>query len=138
MNHTKGTLEDANETCGQGSICAHYNELVAAFGEPLGPSGDGKVQAEWVVKFENGIIATIYDWKQYGVPPCEIVNWNIGGRSWLAEHNVNEVLLELRAANDDHIDESMDGDFDSGMASAGFGTDEDYGCFGDETYGADF
>ena len=29
-------------------------------------------------------------------------------------------------------DESMDGDFDSAMASAGFGTDEDYGYFGDE------
>jgi hypothetical protein len=28
---------------------------------------------------------------------------------------------------DDGIDESMDGDFDSAMASAGFGTDEDYG-----------
>lgn len=27
-------------------------------------------------------------------------------------------------------DESMDGDFDSGMASAGFGTDEDYGYYG--------
>ena len=36
------------------------------------------------------------------------------------------------------IDESMDGDFDSAMTSAGFGTDEDYGCFSDETYGADF
>ena len=28
-------------------------------------------------------------------------------------------------------DESMDGDFDSAMASAGHGTDEDYGYFGD-------
>ena len=28
-------------------------------------------------------------------------------------------------------DDSMDGDFDSGMASAGFGTDEDYGDYGD-------
>jgi hypothetical protein len=27
--------------------------------------------------------------------------------------------------------EDMDGDFDSGMASAGHGTDEDYGCYGD-------
>jgi len=26
----------------------------------------------------------------------------------------------------------MDGDFDSGMASAGFGTDEDYGFDGDD------
>ena len=40
---------------------------------------------------------------------------------------------------DQSMDESMDGDFDSGMASAGLGTDEDYGCFGeDETYGNDF
>jgi hypothetical protein len=29
-------------------------------------------------------------------------------------------------------DDSMDGDFDSAMASAGYGTDEDYGYFGDE------
>jgi len=32
----------------------------------------------------------------------------------------------------DKYDDSMDGDFDSGMASAGFGTDEDYGYYGDE------
>jgi hypothetical protein len=31
----------------------------------------------------------------------------------------------------DDYDDSMDGDHDSAMASAGFGTDEDYGCFGD-------
>ncbi len=32
--------------------------------------------------------------------------------------------------NDDEPRDDMDGDFDSGMASAGFGTDEDYGYFG--------
>lgn len=32
----------------------------------------------------------------------------------------------------DTYDESMDGDHDSAMASAGFGTDEDYGYYGDE------
>jgi hypothetical protein len=31
---------------------------------------------------------------------------------------------------EDDVDESMDGDWDTGMASAGFGTDEDYGFFG--------
>lgn len=31
---------------------------------------------------------------------------------------------------DTDMDESMDGDFDSGMTSAGFGTDEDYGYYG--------
>jgi len=50
-------------------------------------------------------------------------------------YDVYEVTpLDMR----DDINESMDGDFDSAMTSAGFGTDEDYGCFGDETYGADF
>jgi len=33
---------------------------------------------------------------------------------------------------DPEYDDSMDGDFDSAMASAGFGTDEDYGSYGDE------
>lgn len=32
----------------------------------------------------------------------------------------------------DQIDDSMDGDFDSGMASAGHGTDEDYGSCNEE------
>ena len=31
----------------------------------------------------------------------------------------------------DQYDESMDGDFDSAMTSAGHGTDEDYGYYGD-------
>jgi hypothetical protein len=33
--------------------------------------------------------------------------------------------------DDSDYDDSMDGDFDSGMASAGYGTDEDYGYSGD-------
>lgn len=32
----------------------------------------------------------------------------------------------------EECNENMDGDFDSAMASAGFGTDEDYGYYGDE------
>ncbi len=34
----------------------------------------------------------------------------------------------------DQYDDSMDGDFDSAMASAGHGTDEDYGCYGGDDY----
>ena len=33
---------------------------------------------------------------------------------------------------DDEEDESMDGDFDSAMRDAGFGTDEDYGHYGED------
>ena len=42
---------------------------------------------------------------------------------------VEQYINELDNAD---YDESMDGDFDSAMASAGFGTDEDYGYYGEE------
>ena len=38
----------------------------------------------------------------------------------------------IKDYEEDNYDDSMDGDFDSAMASAGFGTDEDYGYYGDE------
>ena len=34
--------------------------------------------------------------------------------------------------HDDFFDESMDGDHDSAMESAGWGTEEDYGYFGED------
>ena len=40
-----------------------------------------------------------------------------------AWHFVNDLIEPA-------FNESMDGDFDSAMSSAGFGTDEDYGYFG--------
>ncbi len=44
--------------------------------------------------------------------------------------------LEVDAAD---YDDSMDGDWDSAMASAGFGTDEDYGYAGEDCYyGAEY
>ena len=43
---------------------------------------------------------------------------------------VDSVAAEMA----EHYDESMDGDFDSAMASAGYGTDEDYGCYGADDY----
>ena len=45
--------------------------------------------------------------------------------------SVNDVLNIKEYMMEDY-DDSMDGDFDSAMASAGYGTDEDYGCYGDD------
>jgi hypothetical protein len=49
-------------------------------------------------------------------------------------YNINREDVELIADEmvEQEYDESMDGDFDSAMASAGYGTDEDYGYYGDE------
>ena len=50
----------------------------------------------------------------------------IAKRIGLSPEDVTAYIDEMREY--DKYDESMDGDFDSAMASAGFGTDEDYGC----------
>ena len=39
-------------------------------------------------------------------------------------------LLDGYEQDYDDYDDSMDGDFDSAMESAGYGTDEDYGYYG--------
>jgi hypothetical protein len=43
--------------------------------------------------------------------------------------NDREEMADAFESMEDYYDDDMDGDFDSGMASAGFGTDEDYWCF---------
>ena len=54
---------------------------------------------------------------------------------WMSEDDVAEMMdaneLSERFEEEDY-DDSMDGDHDSAMASAGFGTDEDYGYYGEE------
>jgi hypothetical protein len=70
-------------------------------------------------------------------------------KEWMAQHmlgsqDVRDILNEMReddraikSETSNEPDESMDGDFDSAMASAGHGTDEDYngGCFQMEDFG---
>jgi hypothetical protein len=48
----------------------------------------------------------------------------------LVENDFDDLTYSLDFNRDDEdYDDSMDGDFDSGMASAGHGTGEDYGEF---------
>ena len=87
-----------NGTCLQGSIKADYHNLEKLFGEPT--IGDGyKTDAEWEIEFEDGIVATIYNWKngknyngENGIPITEITNWNVGGREQKAVDNLISIL----------------------------------------------
>jgi hypothetical protein len=58
----------------------------------------------------------------------------------LPENELDEIRDQMNEDegydDDDDYDDSMDGDHDSAMESAGWGTDEDYGYFGD--YGEDY
>jgi len=96
MRFTTGA--DANMTSLQGEILTSYDELVRVFGEPeIGPDDDpsDKVTCEWALEFEDGTIATIYDWKVYGPTPRGKYDWHIGGRNKLAVQRVREAINDL-------------------------------------------
>lgn len=93
----KANLQDADGTFLQGYVKSTYNKLVKAFGLPQvnkGRSEYEKVTIEWVLRFADGTIATIYDWKNYGKQPAadEEFQWNIGGRKPEAVTLVKESL----------------------------------------------
>ena len=57
------------------------------------------------------------------------IAYGVGFNDFMNSCDVDtDVLIE---DEDSDFEDSMDGDFDSGMASAGYGTDEDYGYSGD-------
>ena len=74
---------DSNMTSFVGEVNTTYARLVEVFGQPLSGSGDGKVNSEWIIKFADGNVATIYDWK-LPETPTDDYNWHIGGhKRWV-------------------------------------------------------
>lgn len=79
------------------TITTTYDRIVEVFGDPtIGPDADGdKTTCEWHIKFADGTIATIYDWKlrdtNYGD-----YGWHIGGHRREALWKVQELLLAHR------------------------------------------
>lgn len=86
MKFTKD-LSASDGTSLQGYTETTLRKLVEVFGEPeYYPEGE-KVTTEWCLKFEDGTVATIYDWKRYelGTPELdELMHWNVGGFSPVA------------------------------------------------------
>ena len=90
---------DINGTHGQGTIHAKYNEIVRTFGEPTDMFDDYKSDAAWNIRFDNGIVATIYNWKngknylgRGGTPTKDITLWSIGGNSSSAVQLVKQAI----------------------------------------------
>lgn len=51
------------------TLISTVNKIAEAIGEPhSGPSGDGKTSVEWRFVTDNGLVFTIYDWKDYDNP----------------------------------------------------------------------
>ena len=105
MKFTK-TMESSG-THLQGNVGATYQELVEVFGEPIRYDSDGtthmsnKVDAEWIINFEDGTKATIYNYKNglnylgaEGKRVSEISMWNVGGHNERAVFLVNEEVID--------------------------------------------
>lgn len=99
-------LTDSFESsCLQGAIDTSYADLVACFGQPNCNGDDYKVQKEWMIKFEDGTYATIYDWKEgdnycgkgQGTHYTNVTDWHIGGMSYDSVIAVEQAMSEYLA-----------------------------------------
>lgn len=79
-----------NGTHLQGYITTDYATLVATFGDSMG--GGDKTTQEWILIGQDGVVATIYDWK-YDATPMHKCRWNIGGLSYKAVELVQDALM---------------------------------------------
>ena len=75
----------------QGYIECDYKTLIEVFGNPDTECDGYKVDREWILKFGDGTVATIYnykDGKNYcgpdGLAPEDIKKWHVGGKSKMA------------------------------------------------------
>jgi hypothetical protein len=89
-----------NGTHLQGHINCSYDRITEAFGYQLSEGFDDyKSDAEWHIFFNDGTVATIYNYKNgrnylgdAGKYPEEITYWNIGGHDQKAVEKVMRVL----------------------------------------------
>ena len=85
---TNSPAVDVVGTCLQGYIHTSFDRLVDTFGQPtVSDSCDGKTRVEWRLRFSDGTIATIYDWKE-SVGLESVNQWHIGGTTNQAVENV--------------------------------------------------
>ena len=98
QTHNDGGPIDYMGTCLQGYVDTTYDALVAAFGKPT-TADEYKVDWEWLVEFDDGTIATVYNWKDgpnycgsEGLKASQITEWHIGGNSERVMTLVGEVL----------------------------------------------
>jgi hypothetical protein len=88
MNFTH--IDSALGTCYQGEVIASLDDLVETFGPPR-DGVDHKTRAEWWLRFDDGCVATIYDWKRPELL-ADVSVWNVGGQSPHGLEHVKEAL----------------------------------------------
>jgi hypothetical protein len=95
---------NTNRTHLQGAIVCTFADLINTFGNPMKDGyDDEKSDAEWQVQFENGTVATIYNWKNgknycgnRGLEVWEITDWHIGGHEFDCVHYVRNAVAQAK------------------------------------------
>ena len=88
-------------TSGQGGILrVDYATLKKIFGKPSINNGNGrgsKIRKEWIISID-GVVCTIYDWKQgksyRGYRPLKNARWSVGGSHSISRRLVQGVIDE--------------------------------------------
>ena len=73
----------------KGYIETFYDDLVAVLGDP--ELGGDKTTAEWHIVFEDGLVASVYDYKT-GCTPKDRHGWHIGGKTQDAVYRVAALM----------------------------------------------
>jgi hypothetical protein len=90
-----------NGTSLKGYVVTTFDELVEVFGAPDDGPDDfeaDKVTCCWRLQFEDGTIATIYDWKERSTPYYRY-DWHIGGKCNQAVDLVHSALNKLEVTH---------------------------------------
>ena len=91
-------VANANMTSLKGEFPITYAELVEIFGRPnYGPNDYNldKVTCEWMLEFEDGTKASIYDYRTSSTPMGEY-EWHIGGHDALAYTHIVDTIIQHR------------------------------------------
>lgn len=78
----------------RGYVTTTLGKLIDTFGQPEYYGEGDKVTVDFSILFDDGTVATIYDWKRYemGTPALdEVFQYNIGG------HSLEAVILVKQA-----------------------------------------
>ena len=73
-----------------GILRADFYKLLNLFGEPPELT-DRKVRAEWILEFEDGTVAIIYDYKEE-LSLEKTKNWSVGGTGRIAFYYVTALI----------------------------------------------
>ena len=95
----------------QGYAKTTYDALVTAFGKPT-IADEFKIDWEWLIKFDDGTVATVYNWKNgpnycgpSGKKASQITQWHIGGKDDRVLTLVGEVLSCPTQSNEEYMAE---------------------------------